>query len=100
MEKLSQDTIDTHLEELAEWSQANDKIQRTFAFEDFEESMTFVNNAAQHAESIAHHPDILIRFNKVTLTLSTHDAGGLTEKDIEFARHADSLAPEKVKAAE
>ena len=54
--------------------------------------MKFVNAVAAAAESAQHHPDIDIRWNKVTLALSTHDAGGLTEKDFALARHCDTLA--------
>jgi 4a-hydroxytetrahydrobiopterin dehydratase len=51
--------------------------------------MSFVVRIAELAEDLGHHPDILIRYNKVTLTVSTHDAGGLTDKDFELARQAD-----------
>ena len=54
-------------------------------------AMVFVNKLAEAAEKAAHHPDIMIRFGKVTLTLSTHDAGGLTEKDFEMATVIESL---------
>ena len=64
-------------------------MQRTFSFENFVDAMSFVNRVADLAEDFQHHPDILIRYNKVTLTLSTHDAGGLTDKDFAFAREAD-----------
>ncbi len=91
MEKLNQDRVDERLLELDEWTKGNDKIQRTFAFDDFAEAMGFVNRIADHAEAVNHHPDILIRYSKVTLTLSTHDAGGLTDRDFEFATRADGL---------
>lgn len=54
-------------------------IQRTYAFKDFVASIKFVNSVAEAAEAAQHHPDILIRWNKVTLTLTTHDAGDLGE---------------------
>jgi 4a-hydroxytetrahydrobiopterin dehydratase len=54
--------------------------------------MAFVQAVAAHAEAVQHHPDILIRYSRVTLSLSTHDAGGITEKDFDFARAADGLA--------
>ena len=50
-----------------------------------------MNRVADHAESIQHHPDILVRYSKVTLTLSTHDCGGLSEKDLAFAADSDRL---------
>ncbi len=92
VEKLSEDAVKAKLEDLDQWSEMNGSIQRTFQFKDFVEAMKFVNKAADHAEEVQHHPDILIRWNKVTLTLSTHDAGGISEKDFAFADHVDSLA--------
>jgi 4a-hydroxytetrahydrobiopterin dehydratase len=92
VEKLSEDRVTAQLEQRDNWSEVNGSIQRTFQFKDFVESMRFVNACADHAEDVQHHPDILIRFNKVTLTLSTHDAGGITDKDFEFAAFADEQA--------
>jgi 4a-hydroxytetrahydrobiopterin dehydratase len=60
--------------------------------------MTFVNKVAQAAQADEHHPDILVRWNKVTLTLSTHDAGGITQKDFDLAAKCDSFAPEEPQA--
>lgn len=74
-----------------EWSWANDSITRTFQFEDFKGSMSFVNSVGESAEEAGHHPDIDIRWNKVTLTLSTHSEGGLTEKDLSLAEEIDGL---------
>ncbi|MDA0803302.1 MAG: 4a-hydroxytetrahydrobiopterin dehydratase [Planctomycetota bacterium] len=76
----------------ADWSRIGDALQRVYAFADFNAAMAFVNRVAAHAESVQHHPDILIRYSKVTLTLSTHDAGGITEKDFDFIQSADALA--------
>lgn len=89
MEKLAQEDIDQKLAEFPEWSLIGDGMQRTFSFENFVDAMAFVGRVADLAEEFQHHPDILIRYNKVTLTLSTHDAGGLTEKDFAFAREVD-----------
>ncbi|MBL8990656.1 MAG: 4a-hydroxytetrahydrobiopterin dehydratase [Phycisphaerae bacterium] len=74
-----------------DWSDSGGAIQRTFAFKSFVESMAFVNKVAAAAEAMNHHPDILIRYNKVTMTLSTHDAGGITRKDFELAAKMDSM---------
>ncbi len=60
-------------------------------FEDFVRSMRFVNRVASRAESMNHHPDISIRYNKVRLALTTHDEGGLTTKDFELARKINRL---------
>jgi 4a-hydroxytetrahydrobiopterin dehydratase len=54
--------------------------------------MAFVDEIAAHAEAVQHHPDILIRYSRVTLSLSTHDAGGITDKDFDFAAKADAIA--------
>ena len=90
MNKLAQEDIDQKLSEFPDWSLIGDSMQRTFSFENFVDAMSFVNRVADLAEEFQHHPDILVRYNKVTLTLSTHDAGGLTDKDFAFAREADS----------
>lgn len=74
-----------------DWSELGEAIQRTFAFKAFGEAMGFVNRVAAAAEAANHHPDILIRYNKVTLTLSTHDSGGITQKDFDLAAAVDAL---------
>jgi 4a-hydroxytetrahydrobiopterin dehydratase len=86
MEKLAQEVMEQRLAEFPEWSLVGDSLQRTFSFESFGEAMGFVNRVAELAEQQHHHPDIMVRYNKVTLTLSTHEAGGLTERDFHFAR--------------
>jgi 4a-hydroxytetrahydrobiopterin dehydratase len=75
-----------------QWQRNGEVISRTFQFKDFPAAMEFVNAVAQVAEQFQHHPDIDIRWNKVTLALTTHDAGGLTEKDFALARRCDALA--------
>ena len=80
------------LAKLPEWSRAGEIISRTFVFKDFPAAMKFVNEIAELAEQAQHHPDVDIRWNKVTLALTTHDAGGLTEKDFALARQCDALA--------
>ncbi len=91
--RLSEDQIALELSRHAEWSQTSDAIQRTFAFKNFVEAMSLVNGVAALAEAANHHPDILIRYNKVTLTLSTHDSGGITAKDFALASKIDGLVP-------
>ena len=92
MEKLNQEHIDENMKEFPDWSQSGETLQRTFRFDDFLGAMAFVSRIADLAEEHQHHPDILIRYSKVTLTLSTHDAGGITEKDFNFARYTDGCA--------
>lgn len=90
--KLSTDEISTAIETVPEWSEVNGEITRTFQFDDFVQAMAFVNRVADAAEAAEHHPDMLIRYNKVTLTVSTHDAGGITRKDFDLARTVDGFA--------
>jgi len=98
MDKLSDADVQDRLGHLPEWTEVGGEIQRTYKFADFKASMRFVNEVADQAEHVQHHPDILIRYNKVTLTLSTHDAGGITVKDFDMARFADQVADTVVSA--
>lgn len=91
MEKLNSTQIKETLGSVPNWTQKADAISRTFQFKDFPGSIQFVNGLAKIAEEANHHPDIDIRWNKVTLVLSTHDAGGLTEKDFDLAKKIDRL---------
>ena len=91
-DKLSDQQIAQQIENVPEWDELNGEIQRTYQFPDFNASIAFVNKIADYAERVQHHPDILIRYNKVTLTVSTHDAGGITEKDFDLASAADGFA--------
>ena len=74
------------------WALEGGMIRRTFAFKDFRASMAFVNRVADTAEAADHHPDIDIRWTTVTMALSTHSAGGLTEKDLAGAASADRIS--------
>jgi 4a-hydroxytetrahydrobiopterin dehydratase len=91
MAKLTSQQIAAALQELSGWTQSGDAIRREFQFEDFVQSMTFVNSVAELAEDAEHHPDIDIRYNKVLLVLSTHSSGGLTGKDVALARQINDL---------
>lgn len=83
--KAAQATVPT-------WSKRGARLQRTYEFQGFPAAVKFVNTVAQAAEKARHHPDIEIRWNRVTLTLTTHDAGGLTEKDFALAARCDAFA--------
>ncbi len=85
MALLSENQLRDRLARLPGWERRGSEIRRTWTFADFESSMAFVNKVAALAQSADHHPDIDIRYSKVTLALSTHDAGGLTEKDFDLA---------------
>lgn len=88
-ELLSDIAVQRELGSLAGWSRRGDALARTYQFRNFAQSMEFVNRVAGLAESADHHPDIDIRYSKVTLTLSTHDSGGITAKDIALAKAID-----------
>jgi 4a-hydroxytetrahydrobiopterin dehydratase len=91
MEKLTSSQINSALASVPEWKLDGDNIKRTYQFKDFPAAIQFVNSIAGPAEKANHHPDIDIRWNKVTLALSTHDSGGLTEKDFSLAKQFDRL---------
>ena len=92
MPKLEAAPIALALATVPEWRRQGDLISRTFQFKDFPAAVKFVDAVAVAAEQAWHHPDIDIRWNKVTLVLTTHDAGGLTQKDFDLARRFDQLS--------
>jgi 4a-hydroxytetrahydrobiopterin dehydratase len=92
MEKLTTEKIKTALATVPDWKKKGATIVRTYQFKDFPAAIKFVRAVAGLAEKAWHHPDIDIRWNKVTLALTTHDAGGLTEKDFDLARKFDALS--------
>ncbi len=98
LEKLTEDQIQTELETTPEWAQVSDLLQRTYQFADFKSAMAFVEALAAYAERVQHHPDILIRYNKVTISIQTHDVGGISEKDFDLAREADAFAAAQASA--
>ena len=71
------------------WERVGSEIRRVYRFPDFRAALAFVNRVGALAEAAGHHPDIDIRYNAVTLALTTHDAGGLSSKDFELARAID-----------
>ncbi|MBX0330055.1 4a-hydroxytetrahydrobiopterin dehydratase [Oscillochloris sp. ZM17-4] len=91
MSKLSDDEVETRLEDLVGWARQGDLIVKTYKMPSFPAALAFVINVGFLAEAAGHHPDIDIRYNKVTLSLTTHDAGGLSAKDFDLAVAADDL---------
>jgi 4a-hydroxytetrahydrobiopterin dehydratase len=89
MTPLDQSARNRFLTDHPDWKLDGASITRTFVFVDFNEAMGFVNRVALAAEVADHHPDIDIRWNKVTLVLSTHDEGALTAKDTDLAAAFD-----------
>jgi 4a-hydroxytetrahydrobiopterin dehydratase len=93
-ELLSAADVESRLDQLPGWRSAEAALIRTFKFNDFKAALSFVNRVGEVAEQLDHHPDIDIRWNKVTLTLSTHSAGGLTERDFTLAHRINDRAGE------
>src|SRR5262245_36024924 len=92
MAKLSMDHAKSRLESIPGWALEGESIRRQFTFAGFAEAIAFLVRLGFDAEAADHHPDILVNYKRVTLTYSTHSAGGLTEKDFEGAAKASELA--------
>lgn len=84
-QRLSDAEIQAKIKDIPTWDLKDNTIQCRRQFKDFIEAMNFVNRLVEPAEAAGHHPDISISYNKVTIDLTTHDAGGLTEKDFAMA---------------
>jgi 4a-hydroxytetrahydrobiopterin dehydratase len=94
-ERLSDIAIQRELGSLSGWSRRGEMITKTFQFRNFLTGISFVSAVAKAAEAADHHPDIDIRYTKIVCTLSTHSAGGITQKDLDMARQID-LAHDRV----
>lgn len=92
MALLDPAAIRDQMRTIPSWTLQEGRIQRVYEFPDFVAAMLFVNAIAFRAEADQHHPDIDIRWNKVSLAITTHDEGGLTIKDFDLARRADAAA--------
>ena len=90
MSLMSDDDVDVRLGQLPGWQREGQRIRRVYSFAGFKEAMAFVNRVADLAEAADHHPDILVNYNRVTLTLTSHDSGGLTERDFRLASRIDA----------
>jgi 4a-hydroxytetrahydrobiopterin dehydratase len=88
---LEAEELATMLKKCPEWEHEKKCLVRTIEFEEFMEAIDFVNDLAEIAEEAQHHPNITIRHTKVTLKLTTHDVGAVTELDIELAQRVDNL---------
>ncbi len=91
MAKLSDAEITKHLEGVTGWTQNGNMIQKVYKHPSFPAAVAFVTQVGFLAEAAAHHPDIDIRFNQVNISLSTHDVGGISEKDFKLAAEIDEL---------
>lgn len=85
MTRLSDRQIQERASQLPNWNVVGDTLTRTWTFENFIKAIEFVNRLVDPAERAGHHPDISISYNKVNVSVTTHDAGGLTDKDFELA---------------
>ncbi|MFQ5476858.1 MAG: 4a-hydroxytetrahydrobiopterin dehydratase [Nitrosopumilus sp.] len=92
MMRLSQTDIDEELKNLPGWSVVNEKLHKEFQFDSFNQAFGFMTRAAMEIEKMNHHPEWLNVYNKITIELTTHDAGGITKNDINLAKILNSLA--------
>lgn len=92
MPAFSAEEAQAHLSKLNGWKIEDGELVKTFQFRHFRDSLAFVNRVGELAEEAGHHPDIDIRYNRVRLSLVTHDAGGLTASDFKLAAQADKAA--------
>jgi 4a-hydroxytetrahydrobiopterin dehydratase len=89
-QKLSDLEIQRALGGLAGWARRGDALVKTYTFDKFADGISFVGRVARAADEMDHHPDIDIRYTKVTMSLSTHDAGGITQSDLTLAEKIDN----------
>jgi 4a-hydroxytetrahydrobiopterin dehydratase len=92
MSKLSDADVQAALAELPGWERAGDEIVKTFELGSFPDAIAFVVRIGFFAEQADHHPDLDIRWRKVRVALTTHDAGGLTDRDVALARQIEDVA--------
>ena len=92
MAKLTAEQIAAGLAGLPEWSSDNGALVKTFMFPTFPAGIAFVDRVAVAAEEMGHHPDITISYTRITMRLSTHDEGGVTEKDLTLANRIEAAA--------
>ncbi|HEY2163680.1 MAG TPA: 4a-hydroxytetrahydrobiopterin dehydratase [Gemmatimonadaceae bacterium] len=90
-QKLSDLEIQRALGTLPGWARRGDVLTKTFSFDRFADGIRFVDRLARAADDMNHHPDIDVRYTKVTIMLSTHDAGGITESDLRLAEKIEMV---------
>lgn len=90
--KLDDATIEANLSDLNGWARKGDKIERKFEFDDFLAAIAFINRIAPLAEEADHHPELFNVYNRVEIELTTHDSGGITQKDFDLATAIDAVA--------
>jgi 4a-hydroxytetrahydrobiopterin dehydratase len=93
---LSDADVKGALAELPGWKSQGKALAKLFDMKGFKAAMTFASTVGELADRADHHPDILIQFSKVTLTLSSHDAGGVTDRDVRLARQIEAAAKDQL----
>ena len=91
MERLSPEKISEELKNLPGWSLKDEKLHKEFEFESFNQAFGFMTRAAMEIEKLNHHPEWFNVYNRISVDLMTHDAGGITENDIQLAKILNSL---------
>ncbi len=94
MALMADEEIEARLKDLEGWERSGDSIRKQFKLDDFVGSVEFVNRLVAPAEDMGHHPDLAISWNKVTVSLSTHSQGGLTEADFDLAGKIEAIGDE------
>lgn len=92
MAALSKTEINEKLKEMADWSHAGKALHKKYTFKSFMPAIAFVNKIADAAERAGHHPDMTINYSVVSISLSTHSEGGVTDKDFQLARQIDAIS--------
>lgn len=90
--RLSQADIEEELRNLPGWKVVNEKLHKEFQFESFNQAFGFMTRAAMEIEKMNHHPEWFNVYNRITIELTTHDAGGITKNDVNLAKILNSLA--------
>ena len=91
MMRLSESDIKKELEKLVGWNVKNDKLHKEFQFDNFNQAFGFMTRAAMEIEKMNHHPEWFNVYNRITVDLTTHEAGGITNNDVNLARILNSL---------
>ena len=91
MMRLSESEIDEEIKKISGWSVKDDKLHKEFQFDNFNQAFGFMTRAAMEIEKMNHHPEWFNVYNRITVDLTTHDAGGITNNDVNLARILNSL---------
>lgn len=91
MTRLNKAEIEERMPEIPGWRVQDSSLRKVYEFKDFSGSVNFIKQIEPHANSANHHPDLCINYNRVEVTLSTHDEGGITDKDFKMAKKIDEI---------